>query len=414
VVRRNFMRKTTAMRRTAVSTTAMRRTAVSTTAKWKTAVVAAALLVCATAAGCKGGGQGDGDGGGKGIAGSTAARGSVTILNVSYDPTREFYEEFNRAFAKHYLEETGIAVTVEQSHGGSGKQARAVIDGLEADVVTLALSYDVDALRVKGALIAPGWQEELPQNSAPYTSTIVFVVRKGNPKGIKDWDDLAKPGVSVITPNPKTSGGARWNYLAAWGSALRKHGGGNPGGNGADNRGGGGDNRGGDGDNRGGDETAARALVEGIFKNVPVLDSGARGSATTFAERGLGDVLLAWENEALLLVKDQSRSDLEIVVPPVSILAEPTVAIVDKVVDKRGTRDVVKAYLDHLYTEEGQEIAAKHHYRPRLDSVAKRHAGHFSPLSLFTVDEVFGGWDKAQATHFDDGAEFDRLYGAGK
>jgi sulfate transport system substrate-binding protein len=307
----------------------------------------------------------------------------LTLLNASYDPTREFYQEFNRAFAAHWKRVAGEDVVVQQSHGGSGKQARAVIDGLEADVVTLALAYDVDALAEKANLIPRDWQSRLPDNSAPYTSTIVFLVRKGNPKGIRDWDDLAKPGVSVVTPNPKTSGGARWNYLAAWGYALRKW---------------------------GGDGEKARDFVARLFKNVPVLDSGARGSTITFVERGIGDVFISWENEAFLAVKELGRDRFEVVVPSVSILAEPPVAVVDRVVDRRGTRKVAEAYLRYLYTEEGQGIAAKHYYRPRLKSVADKYAGSFPKVDLFTVDAVFGGWRNAQKTHFSDGGTFDRIY----
>jgi sulfate/thiosulfate-binding protein len=306
----------------------------------------------------------------------------VTLLNVSYDPTRELYQEFNSACAKYWLAKTSKSVEVQQSHGGSGKQARAVIDGLEADVVTLALAYDVDQVGQSG-LFAADWQKKLPNNSAPYTSTIAFLVRKGNPKGIKDWNDLVRPGVSVITPNPKTSGGARWNYLAAWGYALRL-----PGGN----------------------EQKAREFVAALFKNVPVLDSGARGSTNTFVQRGLGDVLLAWENEAYLAVNELGPDKLEIVTPSVSILAEPPVAVVDKVVDKKGTRAVAQAYLEYLYTPEGQEIAAKHYYRPRLAAVVQKYSGRFAKLPLFTIDEVFGGWTKAQKTHFEDGGVFDQIY----
>ena len=312
-----------------------------------------------------------------------AAQGEVTLLNVSYDPTRELYQELNAGFAKYWKGRTGQTVTVRQSHGGSGKQARSVIDGLEADVVTLALGYDVDALHQHAKLIPANWQTRLPNNSAPYTSTIVFVVRKGNPKGIKDWDDLVKPGVSVITPNPKTSGGARWNYLAAWGYALRQS---------------------------KGDESKARDFVARLYKNVPVLDSGARGSTTTFTQRGMGDVMIAWENEALLAVKELGPDKFAIVVPSVSILAEPPVTIVDKTVDKRGTRAVAQAYLEYLYGEDGQEIAAKHYYRPRLAKVASKHAGDFPKLSLFTIDEVFGGWARAQPKHFGDGGIFDEIY----
>jgi sulfate/thiosulfate transport system substrate-binding protein len=315
---------------------------------------------------------------------------AVTLLNVSYDPTRELYEAENAAFAKAWKEQTGQDVKVNPSHGGSGKQARAVIDGLPADVVTLALAYDVDALSRHG-IIPENWQSRLPNNSAPFTSTIVLLVRAGNPKGIKDWDDLAKPGVTVITPHPKTSGGARWNYLAAWGYALKHW---------------------------NGDARKAEEFVGAIYRNVPVLDSGARGSTTTFVQRGIGDVLIAWENEALLarekLGKDQNGHDkFEIVVPSVSILAEPPVAIVDKVVDKRGTRPVAQAYLDFLYTADGQEIAAKHFFRPRNDAVRAKYAAQFPSIDLFTIDELFGGWSDAQKTHFDDGGVFDRIYQPG-
>jgi sulfate/thiosulfate transport system substrate-binding protein len=306
------------------------------------------------------------------------------LLNVSYDPTRELYVDFNKAFAAAYKARTGDTVTVKQSHGGSGKQARSVIDGLDADVVTLALAYDVDELHAKAKLIPPDWQKRLPNNASPYTSTIVFLVRKGNPKAIKDWDDLAKPGVSVVTPNPKTSGGARWNYLAAWGYALKKN---------------------------GNDAAKAEKFVADLFKNVPVLDSGARGSLTTFAERNVGDVFISWENEAFLAVKELGPDKFEIVVPSVSILAEPPVTVVDKNVDRKGTRAVAQAYLEYLYTPEGQEIAARHYYRPRDAKVAARHAGTFNlKVNLFTIDEVFGGWTKAQATHFNDGGVFDRIY----
>ena len=327
------------------------------------------------------------------LAGSTtaaAAQGAakpVTLLNVSYDPTRELYEAFNHAFATYWKGKTGQDVTVRQSHGGSGKQARSVIDGLEADVVTLALAYDIDQIAEKGRSIPANWQTRLPNNSAPYTSTIVFLVRKGNPKGIKDWGDLAKPGVSVITPNPKTSGGARWNYLAAWAWALRQ-----PGGN----------------------EATAKAFVGKLYKNVPVLDAGARGSTTTFVQRGIGDVLLAWENEALLAIKELGPGKFEMVAPSLSILAEPPVTVVDKVANKHGTKAVAEAYLQYLYTEAGQEIAAKNFYRPRLASVAAKYAAQFPKISLITVDEVFGGWKKAHATHFADGALFDQIYQPGR
>ena len=307
----------------------------------------------------------------------------VKLLNVSYDPTRELYQDFNAAFVKHWQSQTGETVTVQQSHGGSGKQARAVIDGLEADVVTLALAYDIDALAEKGGLIPKDWQQRLPNNSAPYTSTIVFLVRKGNPKGIKDWDDLVKPGVSVVTPNPKTSGGARWNYLAAWGYVLKK---------------------------QGNDEAQAREFVTKLYKNVPVLDSGARGSLTTFSERGIGDVFLSWENEAFLATKELGPDKFEIVTPSLSILAEPPVTVVDKVVDKKGTRKTAEAYLQYLYSEEGQNIAGKHFYRPRDPKIAARYTGQFSKVNLFTIDDVFGGWQKAQKTHFADGGVFDQIY----
>ena len=307
----------------------------------------------------------------------------VTLLNVSYDPTRELYVDFNKAFAAHWKAKTGDDVVVRQSHGGSGRQARAVIDGLDADVVTLALAYDIDELHAKAKLLPADWQKRLPHNASPYTSTIVFLVRKGNPKGIKDWDDLVKPGVSVITPNPKTSGGARWNYLAAWGYALRKS-------------------------NR--DAASAERFVTQLYRNVPVLDSGARGATVTFVERGIGDVLVAWENEAHLAVKELGPGKFDIVVPSVSILAEPPVALVDRNVDRKGTRAVAQAYLDYLYSPRGQEIAAENHYRPRDPQVAARYAASFSKLELFTIDDTFGGWAKAQATHFNDGGVFDRIY----
>jgi sulfate/thiosulfate transport system substrate-binding protein len=306
----------------------------------------------------------------------------VQLLNVSYDPTRELYEAVNAAFAKEWQARTGDAVVVKQSHGGSGKQARAVIDGLEADVVTLALAYDVDAV-AKAGLLPADWQKRLPQNASPYTSTIVFLVRKGNPKGIRDWSDLVKPGVQVITPNPKTSGGARWNYLAAWAWALDR----NP-----------------------GDEAKAREFVKALYRNVPVLDSGARGSTTTFVERGMGDVLLAWENEAFLAVERLGKGQFEIVVPTLSILAEPPVAVVEKNVARHGTAAVAKAYLEFLYGPAGQEIAAQNFYRPRDAKVAARHGARFPKVKLVTIDGVFGGWQKAQATHFGDGGVFDQIY----
>ncbi len=305
----------------------------------------------------------------------------VTLLNVSYDPTREFYAEYNEAFAKHWKEKKGDTVTVNQSHGGSSKQARAVIDGLEADVVTLALAADVDALHENGNLLPQDWQRRLPHNSAPYQSTLAFLVRKGNPKSIKDWDDLIKPGVEVITPNPKTSGVARWNYLAAWGYALKKY----------------------------GSPEKAREFVNQLFKHVPVLDSGARGATTTFVERGLGDVLINWENE-LLLVKKLRGDEFEIVVPSVSILAEPTVSVVDKIVDQRGTREIATEYLNFLYGDTGQEIAAKHFFRPSNKDVLAKYANQYPKLELFTIDDVFGGWTKATKEHFVDGGSFDQIY----
>jgi len=317
-----------------------------------------------------------------GISGTVLAK-DITLLNASYDPTRELYQEYNDAFAKYWKTKTGDTVVINQSHGGSGKQARSVIDGLEADVVTLALAYDVDALAEKAKLLPNDWQKRLPNNSAPYTSTIVFLTRSGNPKGIKDWDDLTKPGISVITPNPKTSGGARWNYLAAWGYALKKN---------------------------GNDEAKAREFVTKLFKNVPVLDSGARGSTTTFSQRGIGDVLIAWENEAYLVVKEAGPGKFEIITPSISILAEPSVSLVDKVVDSRGTRAVAQAYLDYLYSPEGQTIAGKNYYRPRQAEVAAKFAKQFSEVSLFTIDDIFGGWQKAQKIHFADGGLFDQIY----
>ncbi len=307
----------------------------------------------------------------------------VKLLNVSYDPTRELYQDFNAAFAKYWQGKTGQKVTIQQSHGGSGKQARSVIDGLEADVVTLALAYDIDAI-AKAGLLPANWQSRLPHNSSPYTSTIVFLVRKGNPKKIHDWEDIARPGVSVITPNPKTSGGARWNYLAAWGWAVKKY----------------------------GNEAKAKEFIAALYKNVPVLDTGARGSTITFVERDIGDVLLAWENEALLAVKEMGAGKLEIVAPSVSILAEPPVAVVDRVAAKHKTTTVARAYLEYLYTPEGQEIAVRNSYRPRLESVAAKHAGAFPKVQLFSIDEAFGGWAKAQPAHFADGGVFDQIYSA--
>ncbi|AHM76416.1 sulfate ABC transporter substrate-binding protein [Yersinia hibernica] len=305
----------------------------------------------------------------------------IQLLNVSYDPTREFYQEYNQAFSKHWQEQTGDKVTVRQSHGGSGKQATSVINGIEADVVTLALAYDVDAIAERGR-IDKDWIKRLPDNSAPYTSTIVFLVRKGNPKQIQDWSDLVKPGISVITPNPKTSGGARWNYLAAWGYAL---------------------------EHNNNDQAKAQEFVKQLYKNVEVLDSGARGATNTFVERGIGDVLIAWENEALLAVNEVGKDQFDIITPSVSILAEPTVSVVDKVVDKRGTREVADAYLKYLYSPEGQTIAAKNYYRPRDPAVAAKFAKEFPQLKLFTIDDIFGGWTKAQQVHFATGGVFDEI-----
>jgi sulfate/thiosulfate-binding protein len=315
-------------------------------------------------------------------AGLAAAK-DITLLNVSYDPTRELYQDYNVAFAKYWLAKTGDKVSIRQSHGGSGKQARSVIDGIEADVTTLALAYDIDEIAERAKLIAPDWQKRLKHNSTPYSSTYIFLVRKGNPKGIKDWSDLIKPGVSVITANPKTSGGARWGYLAAYGYALKQ-----PGGN----------------------DTKAKDFIAKLFSNVPVLDSGARGSTVTFAERGIGDVLLAWENEAHLSLKEFGADKFDIVYPPISILAEPPVAVVDKVVDKRGTRNVAQAYLEYLYSAEGQDIAARNFYRPTDPAVAARYAKSFPKLTLFTIADTFGGWAMAQKTHFADGGVFDQIY----
>ena len=312
---------------------------------------------------------------------SVHAMAEKTLLNVSYDPTRELYQEFNKAFAKHWQEKTKEVVSIKQSHGGSGKQARSVIDGLEADVVTLALANDINAIAEKAKLLPEDWQKRLSLNSTPYTSTIIFLVRKGNPKGIKNWDDLARPGVSVITPNPKTSGGAQWNYLAAWEYGKRRFG-----------------------------EDKAKDFVRDIYKNVPVLDSGARGSTTTFVERGVGDVFISWENEAFLALKEYGADKFEIVVPSLSVLAEPPVAVVDKVVDKRGTRQVAEAYLEYLYSEEGQEIAAKHFYRPTNEKVSKKYIKQFPQIELFKIDEAFGGWKNAHKTHFADGGTFDQIY----
>jgi sulfate transport system substrate-binding protein len=310
----------------------------------------------------------------------------ISLLNVSYDPTRELYQDVNQAFAKQWKAKTGDNVTIKQSHGGSGKQARAVIDGLDADVVTLALAYDTDAIAEKG-LLDKAWQKRLAHNASPYTSTIVFLVRKGNPRGIKDWGDISKPGISVITANPKTSGGARWAYLAAWGYALKLN---------------------------GGTPATAKDYIQKVFKNVPVLDSGARGSTVTFAERGIGDVLLTWENEAYLALKEFGSDKVEIVTPSISILAEPPVAVVDKVVDKHGTRKVAEAYLSYLYTDEAQEIIGKNYYRPTTDKAQKKYASQFAKIKLFNIDETFGGWTKAQKDHFADGGIFDQIYQPGK
>jgi sulfate/thiosulfate-binding protein len=315
-------------------------------------------------------------------AGASIALAQNSLLNVSYDPTRELYQDFNAAFARHYKAKTGESINFKQSHGGSGKQALAIRNGLEADVATLALAWDIDALADSG-LIPANWQKRLPHNSAPYTSTIVFLVRKGNPKQIKDWPDLARPGIAVITPNPKTSGGARWNYLAAWGYALKQH---------------------------GGDEQKAREFVARLYKNVPVLDSGARGATTTFVERGMGDVLIAWENEAWLAVKELGPDRFDIIAPSISILAEPPVTVVDKNVDKHGTRKLAEAYLDYLYSAEGQEIVARHYFRPRDVKVAERYATQSASIRLFTIDEMFGGWRNAQKAHFSEGGSFDQIF----
>jgi sulfate/thiosulfate transport system substrate-binding protein len=321
--------------------------------------------------------------GGSGTSGSD----TVTLLNVSYDPTRELYQDINTAFEKSWKEKTGGSVEVRQSHGGSGKQARSVIDGQKADVVTLALAYDIDVIAEKAGLIPTNWQSLLPYNSAPYASTVVFLVRKGNPKQIHDWGDLIRPGISVITPNPKTSGGARWNYLAAWGYALRKN---------------------------ANDEAKAIDFVKALYKNVPVLDAGARGATTTFIQNGIGDVLIAWESEAYLALAETGSDKVEIVNPSVSVLAEPPVAVVEKVAAARGTSTAAKAYLEFLYSDEGQEIAAKHHYRPRLDSIAVKYSAEFPSLQLFTVDDIAGGWAAAQKKHFDDGGLFDKIYESGR
>jgi len=314
------------------------------------------------------------------------AAGPVKLLNVSYDPTRELYQDINAAFAKQWKAKTGADVQISQSHGGSGKQARSVIDGLQADIVTLALAYDVDVLFEKAKLVPQNWQSRLPNNSTPYTSTIVFLVRKGNPKHIKDWEDLVKPGIGVITPNPKTSGGARWSYLAAWGYALKKN---------------------------KGDEKKAQEFVTRVYKNVPVLDSGARGSTTTFVQRGIGDVLLSWENEAYLALNQLGKDKFEIVTPSISILAEPPVSIVDKVAAKHGTMEVAKAYLQFLYSEEGQEIGAKNYYRPQSPQALAKYSSQFPKITLFTIDDTFGGWQKTQKKHFEDGGVFDKIYSPG-
>jgi len=335
---------------------------------------------------------------------STSDGKSVSLLNVSYDPTREFYAEFNSSFAAYWQQQTGQTVTIEQSHGGSGKQARSVIDGLKADVVTLALAYDIDAIADKADLLPKDWQSKLPHNSSPYTSTIVFLVREGNPKQIKDWNDLTKPGVEVITPNPKTSGGARWNYLAAWGFVLKRE----------------------LGDLAKLNDPAAKAEVEAahgkakafvaeLYKHVPVLDTGARGATNTFVKNGIGDVLLAWENEAFLSIKEAGAGEFEIVAPSVSILAEPPVAVVEKVAEKNGATAVAKAYLEHLYSPQGQQLAAKHFYRPAIEeSVSAEQRQQFAQIELLKIEDVFGGWGKAQSEHFDDGGLFDQIYQPGK
>jgi len=320
------------------------------------------------------------------LASAGTARAQVKLLNVSYDPTRELYQDVNKAFAAQWKAKTGQSVDINQSHGGSGKQARSIIDGLEADVATLALAYDIDAIAQNSGRIKSDWLKRLPNNSAPYTSTVVFVVRKGNPRGIKDWADLIKPGTSVVTPNPKTSGGARWNYLAAWAWAEKQF---------------------------GGDQAKVKDYIKALYKNVPVLDSGARGSTITFAQRGIGQVLLAWENEAHYLVEEMGKNKFEIITPSISILAEPSVAVVDKNVDKHGTRAAAEAYLNFLYTPEGQELVAKHYYRPRDQAVAKRHEGKFAKAALVTIDGAFGGWQKAQKAHFADGGSFDQIYQPG-
>ncbi|MGG6313764.1 sulfate ABC transporter substrate-binding protein [Paenibacillus macerans] len=344
-------------------------------------LISLALAMVAVMGACSSNGGGNDAASAAGASGGGEKPKAVELLNVSYDPTRELYEKYNEAFAAYWEQEKGQKVTIKQSHGGSGKQSRAVIDGLKADVVTLALGYDIDAIQESG-LIEEGWQQKYEHNSSPYTSTIVFLVRKGNPKEIADWDDLIKEGVEVITPNPQTSGGARWNYLAAWGYALHRN---------------------------NNDEAKAQEFVKELFRHVPVLDSGARGATTTFVERGLGDVLLAWENEAWLSVKELGPDKFDIVYPSESILAEPPVAVVDKNVDKAGTREVAEAYLKYLYTEEGQTIAAENYYRPTLDSVKTKFADQFPEIKLFTIEE-FGGWGEAQAKHFNDGGIFSQIY----
>ena len=354
--------------------------------EFRVALSVSLSLAVILAAGCTNHSNGDNSASGV-TTGSRSASGPIKLLNVSYDPTRELYQAINAAFAKHWQAKTGQTIEIEQSHDGSGKQARAVIDGLEADVVTLGLAYDIDAIAERAKLLDAGWQKRLPNNSTPFTSTIVFLVRKGNPKGIKDWNDLVRDGVQVITPNPKTSGGARWNYLAAWGYALKQ---------------------------KGGTPESAKQFVAALYKNVAVLDTGARGSTTTFVQRGLGDVLIAWENEAHLAKEKLGDGELDIVNPSISILAEPPVAVVDKVVDRHGTRKAAEAYLEFLYTPEAQEIAAKNFYRPQLPEVAQKHTAEFPKIELFTIDEVFGGWKEAQATHFADGGTFDQIYQPGK
>jgi sulfate transport system substrate-binding protein len=342
-----------------------------------------ATLFSVATSGCKSKGEGGTDPAPSVSGAAARALEPTTILNVSYDPTRELYEDVNKLFARHWKDKTGQDVSIKQSHGGSGKQARAVIDGLGADVVTLGLAYDVNAIAIKGKLLPEDWQKRLPNNSTPFTSTINFLVRRGNPKHIVDWNDLIRPDVKVITANPKTSGGARWNYLAAWGYAVKK---------------------------QGADDAKAREFIKKLYQNVPVLDSGARGATTTFIERGIGDVLISWENESALAAHDLGKEKFEVVYPSISILAEPPVALVDKNVDKHGTRAVADEYLKFLWTPEIQEIAAKNHYRPRDEAVLARHDADFPKTELFTVDEVFGGWDKAQKTHFDDHGVFDEIY----